>query len=96
MREKDEERRIKKDIRDNERKNYLEQKNIEKSQEISYALDLIKQQQNNFNKKYELKEKKEKEKIEKLNLVDRLNKIDDSENNIVNNTDEKKTIETIG
>ena len=68
MREKDEERRIKKDIRDNERKNYLEQKNIEKSQEISYALDLIKQQQNNFNKKYELKEKKEKEKIEKLNL----------------------------
>lgn len=68
MREKDEKRRIRLACMKSDQKLYLEQKNLEKFQEIEMALNLLKNKQNQFNRMYMLKQKKDLEKIEKLNI----------------------------
>lgn len=68
MKEKDEKRRIKLERMASDQKFYLEQKNLEKRQEIDATLDLLRNRQIQFNKMYKMKQKRESEKMDRLNI----------------------------
>ena len=68
MKEKDKEVKIKLAKRACEKKYYLNQKDMEKKEEIKCALEIIKRNRILFNKTYEKKQEKDKEKMDRLFL----------------------------